>query len=95
MGNGLVRRVLIETSWHYKHRAGVGPGLAARRKGQPAHVIAIADKAQQRLCRRFPPHGRPQAGAQSGRRRPPELAAFLSAALQPPTVGEVTTSPRG
>ena len=52
-GNTLVRRVLIESSWHYQHRPGVGPGLAARRKGQPARVIAIADKAQQRLCRRF------------------------------------------
>jgi CubicO group peptidase (beta-lactamase class C family) len=48
-----VRRVLIETSWHYQHRPSVGPGLAARRKGQPARIIAIADKAQQRRCRRF------------------------------------------
>lgn len=52
-GNALVRRVLVETSWHYQHRAGVGPALARRRQGQPAHVIAIADKAQHRLCRRF------------------------------------------
>jgi len=40
-GNTLVRRVLIEASWHYQHRSGVGSGLAARRKGQPARVIAI------------------------------------------------------
>ena len=52
-GNGLVRRVLVEASWHDQHRAGVGPALAARRVGQPQRVIAIADKAQQRLCRRF------------------------------------------
>jgi transposase len=53
MGNSFVRRVLIETGWHYQHRPGVGPALAARRRGQPARVIAIADRAQQRLCQRF------------------------------------------
>jgi transposase len=52
-GNGLVRRVLIEASWHYQHRPGVGRALAARRAGQPPPVIAIADRAQHRLCRRF------------------------------------------
>jgi len=52
-GNALVRRLLVETSWHYQHRAGVGIALTRRRKGQPGRVIAIADKAQQRLCRRF------------------------------------------
>lgn len=52
-GNGLVRRVLTEAAWHYQHRAGIGPALQRRRAGQPSAVIAIADKAQQRLCRRF------------------------------------------
>jgi transposase len=53
MGNALVRRILVEASWHYQHRPSVGRALASRRKGQPPRVIAIADKAQQRLCRRF------------------------------------------
>jgi len=52
-GNALVRRLLVETAWHYQHRPGIGVMLARRRQGQPARVIAIADKAQQRLCRRF------------------------------------------
>src|SRR6266496_5636475 len=52
-GNALVRRLLVETAWHYQHRPGVGVALARRRKGQPGRIIAIADKAQQRLCRRF------------------------------------------
>ena len=52
-GNALVRRLLVETAWHYQHRPTVGTALTRRRKGQPARVIAIADKAQQRLCRRF------------------------------------------
>jgi transposase len=43
----------VETAWHYQHRPSVGIALARRRKGQPGRVIAIADKAQQRLCRRF------------------------------------------
>src|SRR5438445_13569640 len=52
-GNALVRRLLVETAWHYQHRPSVGVALTRRRKGQPGRVIAIADKAQQRLCRRF------------------------------------------
>jgi transposase len=52
-GNTLVRRVLTEAAWHYQHRPGVGTALQRRREGQPARVIAIADKAQHRLCRRF------------------------------------------
>ncbi len=52
-GNALVRRLLVETAWHYQHRPSVGHALARRRVGQPGRVIAIADKAQQRLCRRF------------------------------------------
>jgi transposase len=47
MGNALVRRILVEASWHYQHRPGIGRALKARRTGQPARVIAIADKAQQ------------------------------------------------
>ena len=69
MGNALVRRVLVEASWHYQHRPGVGRALEARRTGQPARVIAIADKAQQRLVSAVSPHaGGAQAGAEGGGR---------------------------
>jgi UDP-glucose 4-epimerase len=44
---------LIEAAWHYRHHPGIGVALRRRRAGQPASVIAIADKAQQRLSRRF------------------------------------------
>ena len=83
-GNTLVRRLLVETAWHYRHRARVGDTLARRRRGQPGRVIAIADKAQQRLCRRF--------RTLTGRQMPApkvtvaiarELAGFVWAALQP------------
>jgi len=83
-GNALVRRLLVETAWHYQHRAGVGVALARRRKGQPGRVIAIADKAQQRLCRRFrrlAEHHKPAPKVAVAIAR--ELAGFLWAALQP------------
>jgi transposase len=84
-GNALVRRVLVETAWHYQHRPTVGVALTRRRKGQPGRVIAIADRAQQRLCRRFRKLAAehkpaPKIAVAIAR----ELAGFLWAALQPP-----------
>jgi transposase len=83
-GNALVRRLLVETAWHYQHRPTVGVALTRRRKGQPGRVIAIADKAQQRLCRRFRKLAAehkpaPKIAVAIAR----ELAGFLWAALQP------------
>jgi transposase len=52
-GDNHVRRVLIETAWHYRHPHAIGAGLRKRREGQPARVIAIADKAAQPLYRRL------------------------------------------
>jgi transposase len=83
-GNALVRRLLVEVAWHYQHRPGIGVALARRRKGQPARVIGIADKAQQRLCRRFRKLAAehkpaPKIAVAIAR----ELAGFLWAALQP------------
>lgn len=52
-GNNHVRRLLVESSWHYRHRPAVGKGLKARRAGQPIEVIAHADKAMLRLHRRY------------------------------------------
>ena len=48
-GNSHVRRNLIETAWHYRHRPFVGLALAKRRKGQPSWAVGIAQKAQLRL----------------------------------------------
>jgi transposase len=86
-GNALVRRLLVETAWHYQHRPSVGVALTRRRKGQPARVIAIADRAQQRLCRRFRKLAAehkpaPKVAVAIAR----ELAGFLWAALQPVSV---------
>ena len=83
-GNTLVRRLLVETAWHYQHRPRIGVKLARRRRGQPAQVIAVADKAQQRLCRRFRRLAElhkpaPKIAVAIAR----ELVGFLWAALQP------------
>jgi transposase len=83
-GNNRVRRMLIEASWHYRHRPSVGVKLRKRREGQPERVIAIADKAQQRLSRRY-------HRLTLGSRKPPtkavvavarELVGFIWAALR-------------
>ena len=52
-GNGHARRLLIEAAWHNRHRPAVGLPLRKRRAGQPAWVIGIADRAQERLWRRW------------------------------------------
>lgn len=86
-GNALVRRLLVETAWHYQHRPSVGVALTRRRTGQPGRVIAIADKAQQRLCRRFrklAAEHKPSPKIAVAIAR--ELAGFLWAALQPAPV---------
>ena len=48
-----MRRVLIEAAWHYRHKPAVGVKLRKRRQGQPGAVIGIADRAQQRLHKRY------------------------------------------
>jgi transposase len=83
-GNALVRRLLVETAWHDQHRPSVGVALTRRRKGQPGRVIAIADKAQRRLCRRFrklAAEHKPALKIVVAIAR--ELAGFLWAALPP------------
>jgi len=52
-GNRHVRRVLVEAAWAYRHRPAVSAHIARRRKGQPAEIIAIADRAQIRLHKRY------------------------------------------
>ena len=78
-----MRRVLVEAAWHYRHRPAVGQALRRRRQGQPAAVIALADRAQQRLNRRFYrmvlSHGKPPQKAVVAVAR--ELVGFLWAAL--------------
>jgi len=53
-GNKRVRRLLTETSWHYRHpHRATSRALKQRRKDQPQWAINIADKAGQRLRKRY------------------------------------------
>jgi transposase len=82
-GNGHVRRVFVEAAWHYRHRPSI-TSLRRRRQGQPARVVAIADKAMQRLHRRFnrmTTKGIPSNKVAVAVAR--ELVGFVWAALQP------------
>lgn len=87
MGNALVRRVLGGGQLALSTSAGRRARPQGATDRQPARVIAIADKAQQRLCRRFrgmvaANKPKPKVAVAVAR----ELAGFLWAALQPPTV---------
>ncbi len=48
-GSRHARRLLVEAAWHYRKRPAIGKALERRHSGQPAHVLAIAWHAQQRL----------------------------------------------
>ena len=77
--------VLVETAWHYRHRSKSGETLRRRRQGQPARVIALADRAQERLCRRYRylvERGKPTPKVVVAIAR--ELVGFLWGALQVP-----------
>ena len=82
-GNAHLRRILIEAAWHFRHRPAVGKALAERRSGQPAEVIAIADRAHHRLHRRYrrlTEAGKPTNKAIVAVAR--ELTGFIWAALR-------------
>jgi len=52
-GNSHLRRVMIESSWHYRHSSVPGKNLRKRREGLPAEVLEIARKCDQRLYKKF------------------------------------------
>jgi transposase len=48
-GSTLARRLLVESAWHYSRQPRLGATLANRQAGQPDHILAISNRAQQRL----------------------------------------------
>jgi transposase len=52
-GNAHMRRVLLESAWHYRHLPAVSKALRARQRGQEERVKDIAWKAQVRLSARY------------------------------------------
>jgi transposase len=94
-GNRHVRRVLVEAAQNYRTRPSARGAVMKRRQGQPAWVIAIADRAQQRLHRRFwrlLEKGKAHNKAVVAVAR--ELAGFIWAALQGPVMASAPASSR-
>ena len=52
-GNKRIRRLLVESAWHYRHRPGVSKDLKRRRQDQPQWALDIADRAMARLHKRY------------------------------------------
>lgn len=52
-GNSHIRRVMIESSWHYERGSTVGESLRKRREGLPAEVVEIARNCDRRLNQKF------------------------------------------
>lgn len=80
-GSVLARRLLVESAWHYSRPPRLGATLANRQAGQPDHVLAIANRAQQRLYkvnRTMRARGKPHNVTVVACAR--ELACFLWAA---------------
>ncbi len=50
-GSALARRLLVESAWHYTRTPNIGAPLQRRQDGQPDHILAISNRAQQRLYR--------------------------------------------
>lgn len=81
-GNAHLRRVLVESAWHYRHHPFVSATLRTRQRGAPADVIARAWTAQQRLHRRYQrlaARGKPKQHIVTAVAR--ELTGFVWAAL--------------
>jgi transposase len=52
-GNAHLRRVIIESSWHYRHAPTAGKALKKRREGLPPEVLDIARRADRRLYKKY------------------------------------------
>jgi len=50
-GSTLARRLLVESAWHYHRTPNIGAPLHRRQDGQPDRIVAISNRAQQRLHR--------------------------------------------
>lgn len=52
-GNAHIRRVIVESGWHYRRPPAMGKGLKKRQEGQSEEIKAISWQAQHRLNLRF------------------------------------------
>lgn len=52
-GNAHLRHVLVEAAWHFQKRPAISTKLRQRRQGIDPQIVQMADKAHQRLYRKF------------------------------------------
>lgn len=52
-GNSHGRRVLVESSWHYRWSPGLSKTMKKRRAGLPPEILEIVRKADQRLHKKY------------------------------------------
>lgn len=52
-GNAHLRRVLVEAAWQYSYPFKISRAIHGRREGQPAELVALAQRADVRLHRKF------------------------------------------
>jgi transposase len=52
-GNAHIRRVIVESAWHYRRLPAIGSGLKKRQEGQSEEIKAISWQAQHRLNLKF------------------------------------------
>ena len=77
-GNGHVRRILVESAWHYRRQPRMSKAIRARNEQVSAPVRAIAWKAQQRLHKRlFRLMGRGKPASQAVTAVARELVGFV------------------
>lgn len=89
-GNSRCRHVLVQAAWKYRHRPAIGVDLKKRQRGQPAHIITHAWKAQHRLYKlyhRIAFKKKPQVAAVAVAR---ELVGFLWAVMHDPEMNQAT-----
>jgi transposase len=82
-GNGHVRRILVEAAWAYQFAPRPGREIRQRREAVAPQFKVIAEKAEQRLCRRFRAlraRGKPSQKVVTAIAR--ELAGFVWAIAQ-------------
>lgn len=82
-GNARARHVLVESAWQYRFKPYTSQELAARQAQTSPEVVALATRAQHRLCGRFRAltgRGKPQPKVVVAVAR--ELAGFLWAIAQ-------------
>ena len=84
-GNAHLRYLLIEAAWQARHRPSARGAIAKRRAGQPADIVEIARRCEQRLHRKYVrmiSRGKPSSKAAVAVAR--ELLGFIWAVGQVP-----------